>query len=524
MSLSEKLREPKWVLVLLFGIIIGGTFLRTYQFHDFLRFNADQSRDATLVRDYVAGKEELPLLGPKAGGTSFRVGPAFYYFQIASAKIFGSHPDTVAYPDLFFALLTLPLLFFFLRKYFDSKTALLLVALFAVSLYAIKYSRFAWNPNSLPFWSMLFLYGLHEIMVERERTWKWWAVLTGGALGIGVQLHSLSLIIFPLMCLGVFGYLWKQKKHHVWKMMLVVVVVAVTLNIPQLVSEVKTGGENISAFFNSIGAKGERGNGLVQNAVKNVVCFSQSTAYILSAYDSSDTCEIKSVSKGLNMPVFVFGFFVFVGGCALCVRALRREVDESKKYFLGIIISYVALTFGILLPLANEISMRFFLIIPFMPLVFLGVWYTSAEEFFPRVSRIVFWCGVVVLLSLNLWAVEKSFTQYQSYLTYSSAGMDNVLLKEVEVASSYIISHAGDATKVAVSGDAQYLFKALKSMQYFTEQAGIQLVQKKKNSDPALQEFLIENTKQNQTIMEKRSDIADALTFGRFTIYSIESK
>jgi hypothetical protein len=102
--------------------------------------------------------------------------------------------------------------------------------------------------------------------------------------------------------------------------------------------------------------------------------------------------------------------------------------------------------------------------------------------------------------------------------------MDNVLLKEVEVASSYIISHAGDATKVAVSGDAQYLFKALKSMQYFTEQAGIQLVQKKKNSDPALQEFLIENTKQNQAIMEKRSDIADALTFGRFTIYSIESK
>ena len=183
MSLFEKLREPKWVVVSLLLIIMAGTFLRVYQYHDFLRFNADQSRDATLVRDYLAGKEELPLLGPKAGGTSFRVGPAFYYFQIASAKIFGSHPDTVAYPDLLFSLLALPLLFFFLRKYFDSKTALLLVALFAVSLYAIKYSRFAWNPNSLPFWSMLFLYGLHEIMVERERIWKWWAVLTGGCSG-----------------------------------------------------------------------------------------------------------------------------------------------------------------------------------------------------------------------------------------------------------------------------------------------------------------------------------------------------
>ena len=146
----SQLGGKNWSFIILLGIFIVGIFLRTYEFHDFLRFNADQSRDAGIVSSYIEGEAPLPLLGPKAGGTDFRVGPAFYYFQIASAKLFGDAPDAVAYPDLLFSILAIPLLFFFLRKYFDVRTALFLTALFAVSMYAVKYARFAWNPNSRP--------------------------------------------------------------------------------------------------------------------------------------------------------------------------------------------------------------------------------------------------------------------------------------------------------------------------------------------------------------------------------------
>ncbi len=517
--LSQKFSWHVWALIVLLCV---GVFFRTYTFHDWLRFNADQSRDAGIASDVIDGKTDIPLLGPKAGGTEFKVGPAFYYFQIASAKIFGNSPDKMAYPDLLFSILSIPLLFFFLRKYFDVKTALSLTAIFAVSAYVVKYSRFAWNPNSLPFWSLLFLYSLHEIVIAKENAWKWWAVVPGVAIGIGIQLHSLSFLLFPAVALCLFGYLLYRQKKNIWKIGVVVFCMAIFLNIPQIVSEIKTGGENSGAFLKSIGTKEKKGSGLIQNIEKNIVCFSQSSAYILSSYDSSDTCESKTVTRGYGLPAFASGLILFVGGFFLTLRSYRKETEYAKKTFLCIVICFTSLTFLLLIPLANEISMRFFLVSLFVPFVFLGVWLKYIREVFPRVGSALAWSIVIVLVGMNIFSVEKTFATYASYLTDSDAGMDNVLLKEVELSSAFIITHTPDAKVVAVDGDAKYLFKALKSMQYFTSRSGIKLVQKKKNTDPSVPVFLIENSKSRDKILSRETNVGEYLTFGRFTIFSLK--
>ena len=93
---------PKYFWVLLL-ITVLGFFLRTYNFHDWLRFNMDQGRDATLISAVIDKDIALPLIGPRAGGTDFHLGPMSYYFQIISAKVFGNYPDKMAYPDLFFS-------------------------------------------------------------------------------------------------------------------------------------------------------------------------------------------------------------------------------------------------------------------------------------------------------------------------------------------------------------------------------------------------------------------------------------
>src|SRR5512146_3127228 len=92
---------------IIFGVvIIAAIFLRTYHFHDWLYFKMDQARDAMLVNEaYQNGPGNLPLLGPKAGGTKANVGPAFYYFQYLSTVIFHSNqPDVMAYSDLLFSI------------------------------------------------------------------------------------------------------------------------------------------------------------------------------------------------------------------------------------------------------------------------------------------------------------------------------------------------------------------------------------------------------------------------------------
>lgn len=533
-TLPVSLSERKWGILIFFCILVVGIFLRTYEFHDFLRFNADQSRDAGVVSSYIEGKSPLPLLGPKAGGTDFRVGPVFYYFQIASAKIFGNVPDAMAYPDLLFSILAIPLLFFFLRKYFDVRTTLFLVAIFAVSLYAVRYSRFAWNPNSLPFWSLLFLYALHEIATARGEVKKRWAVLGGIALGVGAQLHTLSLLFFPIMIALVFVFLFFESRMHdasrgigvrmQWQSLLIMLTLAFLLNVGQIVSEVRTGGANTAAFFGGVGTKEQKGSGVIQNTLKNIVCYTEANAYILSSYDTDDGCGLRNAVRGRNALIVLPGLIFFLGGLFLAWRAFWREPDVSKKYFLGIAFSYLILSFLTLIPLANEVSMRFFLAMIFMPFLFLGLWFEYIMKRFPRYGRSIVWFVAACLIVANLASLQKMFVTSAANLSHSNAGMDNMMLKEVEIASTFIIAHAGGAPVVAVDGDAQFLFKGLKSMNYFTSRSGIKLVEKNKKTDPNIPVFLVENTRQKDAIRGYRADIADSLSFGRFTIFSFRSE
>lgn len=517
-GLNQKFSWKGWAF---FFILLVGVFLRTYQFHDWLRFNADQSRDAGIASSVVSGQEPLPLLGPKAGGTNFRLGAIFYYFQIGSAEIFGNAPDKMAYPDLLFSILAIPLLFFFLRKYFDVRTVLLLAAVFAVSAYAVKYSRFAWNPNSLPLWTMLCLYALHEIAITKDKRGTWWSILAGVALGVAVQLHTLTLILLPIVTLCVFGYLLYEKKK-VWKALVIVFLTAMILNTGQLASEIQTGGANAKAFFNGVGTKEKKGSGVVMNVAKDTVCFVGANDYILSSYDASDTCEIKSATRGRIAIIFSLnGLIFFIGGVILAIRSFRREENVSKKYFLGIVGLYLGLLFLLLVPLANEISMRFFLASIFMPFIFFGLWFEYLSERFPKRGIWIALAIVILLVIANMISVGKTFSTYAAYLSSSASGMDNVLLKEVEQSSAFIVTHAGGAKTVSVEGDATYLFKALKSMQYFTGRDDIRLVQKGKKTDPNMPAFLIDNTKAKKKILENNQGISEYESFGRFTIFKL---
>lgn len=531
--LGQLFRKLSWRWSIPVIILLVGIFFRTYEFHDFLRFNADQSRDAGIVSSYIEGRSPLPLLGPKAGGTDFHVGPVFYYFQIASAKIFGNVPAVMAYPDLLFSILTIPLLFFFLRKYFGVRTAMFLVVIFAVSSYAVKYSRFAWNPNSLPFWSILFLSGLHEMMIGRGSRYRWWGIVTGIAFGIGIQLHTLSLLFFPILLAGVFVFLFFETKavgsaasgvsmRTQWRMLGMIVAIALFLNLGQIMSEMKTGGENTASFFGGVGTKEQKGSGIIHNTLKNVVCYTEANVYILSSYDTDDGCGLRNAVKGRNIPIVLLGLVFFLGGLFLAWHAFWRERDVSKKYFLGIVFLYLAISFLMLIPLSNEVSMRFFLAMIFMPFLFLGLWFEYIMKRFPRYGRSIVWVVVACLIVANLVSLQRAFAVSAANLSHSNAGMDNIMLKEVEIASTFIVTHAGATPVVAVDGDAQFLFKGLKSMNYFTSREGVKLVEKNKKTDPKMPVFLIENTRQKNTILEYQAGVTDSLSFGRFTIFSLQ--
>jgi 4-amino-4-deoxy-L-arabinose transferase-like glycosyltransferase len=211
-----KTKRNKIILITLSLIVILGAFLRFYKHQDLLHFELDQARDAIVVKEALMnGPGELPLQGPRAAGTRLRLGPAFYYLQYLSALIFGHDPAGMNTLFVVFAISSIVLIYFLFKIYFSPKISLLIAAVFSVSLFLVTYSRFAWNPNALPFFLLVFFLSLLKITQnfflknktkETKAKNDFWHFLPIYGLAVSfaiiTQLHFLIFLALPIILIG----------------------------------------------------------------------------------------------------------------------------------------------------------------------------------------------------------------------------------------------------------------------------------------------------------------------------------
>lgn len=489
-------------LVVIFSI---GVFLRAYNFHDWLLFELDQVRDASLVDRVLQGTEEWPLLGPTMRGsgetkeTLFRVGPIYPYFQIVSAKIFGSNPDALAYPDFFFSVFSIPLLYLFLKRYFVSIISLELTGLYAISFFSIQYSRFAWNPNSIPFFVLLFLISLHEFFVKREKVSTGYGIMLGLALGIGVQLHAISLVVFSVTATVSSVFLLKRD-WRVAKKLFVVFSVAVCMNIPQIFGEMHTGFANTRTFFNSP-MKEEKGAVLSwSNIMDTAMCHVEANTFAISSL-GEDSCDFsarkllksKSNADYFLQPSFLFGFFLSLFGLALFVRRWRLESDCGRKSFLTVIFLFLSVSFLLMLSVISSgfREFRYFSIVFFFSYVLLGCIF----EFFLKMRSI--YISKFFLLMMGIFLVSTNFFTIQTIARELLAGEGSdghsVYLGEVEKLSEYVIQESDWKNEVNLVGKPDLLKNIFRPMEYVTLHRGFVLndVEKENFSSTEIPSFYI---------------------------------
>ena len=256
-DIKKEIKKYRYVYMAVFFIFIVGVFLRAYNFGDYLILKSDQARDALIINQAkLNGISSLPLVGPQIGGTELKLGPVFYYFQFISGKIFGFSPESLAYPDLIFGILTIFLVFLLARKFFVLKISIFLTALSSVSLFLVTFSRFGWNPNSLPFFTFLFAYSFLTAIEKKGRN-KWiFLFLTGLSLGIIAQLHLFAIL--PLS-LGLILFLIITKSLN-YKEIIFLISIILFLHTPLIINEIRTDGENIKSFYQAKEKKEARDN------------------------------------------------------------------------------------------------------------------------------------------------------------------------------------------------------------------------------------------------------------------------
>ncbi|EKE10993.1 MAG: hypothetical protein ACD_15C00162G0009 [uncultured bacterium] len=418
--------QKKHILISIISLIfLAGSFLRVYNFSNWLHFELDQSRDAKVVELAVEqGIGNLPLLGPKAAGSFLRLGPAFYNFEYLSAIVFGNTPSGIAAHNLIFSILAIGLFYVFSRRYFDLRISLLLMALFSSSLFLILYSRFAWNPNSLPFFILLAFYALLRAVDREEKRKGMWLMISALALGILTQLHFVAFLGIPTI---VVLFLLIKRPSIRWTYWLAAVSIIFAMYLPTIINDIKTGGDNIKEFSKVFAKKSNAGdNTLIEKGIKNYAENSLGYFLMVSSYEKAELPKFRQegwkmdvvCDRGCRDNLWLGGAAIlfFSLGIATLLRKGKEywfEKSSSQKDFIILLFLWFGVTFVLFTPIAYDFAPRFFLIIAGLPFIFLGLIMEFLQEKISscKVFLAVFSLLAIFLLAFNWMGVQKRFSE-----------------------------------------------------------------------------------------------------------------
>ncbi len=181
--------------ILIILIILIGAFFRLYRIREYMIFLGDEGRDVLVVKRMLID-HKFTLLGPITSVGSMYIGPIYYYFMAPFLFLFRFDPVGPAVMVALFSIATIWLIYYLTRQYLSTRSALISSFLYAISPLTIIQGRSSWNPNIVPFFSLLIIYGLLKTVVDKKYGYL---LLVGLAFGICVQLHYISLMFIPII-------------------------------------------------------------------------------------------------------------------------------------------------------------------------------------------------------------------------------------------------------------------------------------------------------------------------------------
>ena len=408
-----------WIFV---GFFVLGVFLRSYNFVPWIHLELDQARDATLIDESLnGGMMNLPLLGPRAAGSFLRLGPISYYIDYAFSVPLNNSVVGSALATLFFSILSMVAFYFLLRRFFSKNISLATGAIFATSLFLITYSRFAWNPNLLPFFIILFFLALlRAVDDEDEKNQGMWLLISAFAFGILSQLHFLAMIVVFISAVAFLVFKRPRIKMIFWAGSVLIVFF---LNLPLIINDIKSGGDNIKQLTGTVEEKSDSKAkyDIVEKVIKNYTENSLSYWTIVSGSQSAELPRIATELKAKKLDIeckescrnnlnkgILAAIFFGLGVLILLVESII-EKEPRKKDFLILNAILFLISFGIYTTLAYDLSPRFYLIIIPLPFIFWGLIMYELSRLI-KISNLV-WAVAIIFVAFNLYFTIEFFNQ-----------------------------------------------------------------------------------------------------------------
>jgi len=208
----KNIKVKYWLITF---VVLLALFLRLFRISSYMTFLGDEGRDALVWLRMLHGK--FTLIGPQTSIGNMYLGPLYYYLMLPFYVLLGTAGPSIGVA--LFAGATTFLLWYCGKEWFSEKVGLLAAFFYAISPTAIVLSRSSWNPNVMPFFAILAVWGIWQFWVKDKYCWL---AIEGVLLSFATQSHYLGLLLIPVVLFFFIIKLWTllREKDRRWKKLL----------------------------------------------------------------------------------------------------------------------------------------------------------------------------------------------------------------------------------------------------------------------------------------------------------------
>lgn len=235
--------KKNWMIML---ILLIGVFFRLYKIDAYMTFLGDEGRDVIIVRNLLVHADPI-LIGPGTSVGGMYLGPLYYYFMAPFLLLADFSPVGPAIGVALLGVLTIYLVYLAGLEWFSKKAGLIAALLFAISPTVILYSHSSWNPNIMPFFSLLSIYAIWKVYESASSAYSEkkynWLIISAISFAFVLQSHYLGVLLAPVLL-----FYWYKSKVT-WKHTAVSVLIFGFLMSPLLIFDIRHNFLNSKALY-----------------------------------------------------------------------------------------------------------------------------------------------------------------------------------------------------------------------------------------------------------------------------------
>lgn len=305
-------------------------YIFTFIFHTAYGFYAnsfgqDVSRDLVLMQKHIQQGEWFLSYGPKASVGNFYLPPLYYQVHLVLSFLTGNYQFVM---KLFVVLIesgTPVLVVLILRLLKFGTFSWILALLYSVAPIPTLFGSFAWNPNTIPFFSTLALYCwlsvIEKLTKKASKLTPSWEVVIGSlSVVVAFHFHYQAAVLFPFAAVIAVWSFWKQKESR--KYWLLALLLSLLTIVPYFLEEVKSHWSNTQAILNYFTQEHSQYYDRVSKPAYFLTFFPGFTERLL---------------MGRNIPFLILGRVVFfLGGIFLLITAVKERSKQPLHIWLGL--------------------------------------------------------------------------------------------------------------------------------------------------------------------------------------------